>query len=182
MEVYQDKKAQLTKTSNECKHLFSEIARVHNTDPVQFKERKEEFKKKIMALSKSSREKWKNENENKIEKHEGYGQMLRWDYNDTFLSKFSPINEGKKITDNNPLFNIASVEEVDITAENEPYSKYEETQESAEIFSIWMLPELEESLGEMFEHHLDIVRDVMKSYLNDSDSNQIATVLSDTGN
>lgn len=162
MEKFKKKMAEKAMTSREYEQLFQEIAGTYNTDREKFEAMREEFEERVLVFSNPRREKWKQEHRNEVEGNDEFERIVRWDYDYTYLSKLSPLNEGKKITDNNPLFNLASIEELDISTESEPFVKYSGTQGSPEMFITWNMPEAKDATGNMFGDMLDIGGDVMK--------------------
>lgn len=167
MQIFKEKMTQQSLTSRECGQLFQEIAGTYNTNREKFELMREEFEERVLSISNPRRKKWKHEYREEVEGNDGFEKLVRWDYNDTYLSKLSPVNEGKKITDTNPLFNMASVEELDLSTESEPFTKYSGTQGTPEIFITWNMPGVKDATGDMFGYQLDIGGDIIKMKLDE---------------
>lgn len=155
-----EKAAQQNKMQEQ--QMFMEILGTIFSDPKTFEAKKQEYRNIIYNHGKEARELWLNEFRNEVESKRDYEKLLRWDHVDTLLTKFSPKNQGKIITDNNPLFNIMSVEEMDVAAENEPHYDKSGVQADLGAYIKWVMPNNERATGNIFKYLPEITRDQMR--------------------
>jgi len=167
IEVIKDHKKDIVADTADRDGFLKETTMLFYSNRKEFEKKREEFTERIMAYSSEKRGKWNSEVRDELERMTGFDRILRWDYDDTYLSKISPVNEGKKITDNNLLFNMASVEELDLSSENEPHPAYSGTQGSPGVITTFSLPTMYEAIGDMFGVRMEIGKDVMKMKVNE---------------
>lgn len=147
------------------KQMFMELVRMIFEDPERYKEEYPELRDKFYDLGREARILFKGEHREGVETKRDYERLLRWDHHDTLLSVLSPVNQGKLITDNNPLFNIVSVDELDISLENEPYYDKAGTQGNLGSFLKWMMPNNERASRNIFSYLPEITRDQLRMNL-----------------
>jgi len=162
LEVLKGHRKLIVEDIGERERFLRESTILYYSDRETFEEKREGFVKQVMEFSSEKREKWNSQIKVPLEGLKGFEQLLRWDYDDTYLSKLSPINEGKKITDNNLLFNMASIDELDLSSENEPHPAYSGTQGSPGVITTFSLPTMYEAIGDMFGVRMEIGQDVMR--------------------
>ncbi len=160
--LFKNKMMTKGKVQRDATALLHEMIFTYMQDPDNFEEHKAGLKERMDALSSEAREKWLTEHFPKIDGLKGYDRILRWDYEETLLATLSPENQGKSITDNNPLFNCSSVNELDQICEAEPFPKYPGTQGTPGINIFWGMPSLEQSGVDMFKYQLQIGSDALK--------------------
>lgn len=147
------------------KQMFMDLVRMIFEDPERYEKEYPELRNKFYDLGREARTLFKNEHREGIETKRDYERLLRWDHYDTLLSVLSPVNQGKLITDNNPVFNIVSVDELDISLENEPYYDKAGTQGNLGSFLKWMMPNNERASRNIFSYLPEITRDQLRMNL-----------------
>jgi len=167
LELLKNHNSHIAKDLAHRERFLKETTMLYHKDREVFEERRKEFVKVVEGFSVEKRAKWESEIRNELESTKGFDKILRWDYDDTYLSKLSPVNEGKEITDNNPLFNLASVDELDLSSENEPHPAYSGTQGSPGVITTFSLPTMYEVIGDMFGVRMDISKDIIKGKVNE---------------
>jgi len=142
--------------------MYIDLVKKIFTEPEKFQEEYSELRDKFYKHGIQARRIFLEEHRAEVEGKKGYDRILRWDHDVTLLSTLSPVNEGKFITDSNPIFNIVSVEELDVSTENEPYYDKAGTQGNLGSYLKWMMPNNERASKNIFKYLPEITRDQIR--------------------
>ncbi len=152
----------LTKRDIEIVSVFMEIAKTAEKNREAAEVLKREYEPFLKSFREETRDKWNREYRALVtdEKYREKGYMLRWDY-ETCLTKPSPVNEGKAITNSNHMYNILDQEEMDISYENEPiYGDPKVLGPS--LLAGYVMPNIEEATGDFYKYSLGILKDKIR--------------------
>jgi len=142
--------------------MYTDLIRMIFEEPERYKETYPELREKFYSYGDGARTLYKSQFLKEVEEKRDYNKLLRWDHEATLLCTPSPENTGKHITDSNAIFNIVSVEELDISLENEPYYDKAGTQGNLGSFLKWMMPNNERASRNIFSYLPEITRDQLR--------------------
>ena len=156
-------KDKILKKKLESTGIFMEILQKMSKDIEGFQDIREDYDKYLKDIRVRNRTKWHNENKRAVVGRDDtkHDYMLRWDL-DTCLTKASPLNEGKSITDSNHMYNILNQEEMDVSYENEPLWGEPDVWKDINMFITYIMQNIEDATGDHYNYILRIMRDRFK--------------------
>ncbi len=154
---------------------LTDIIQAAEVDTELHENLKREYEPYLRSIKAGTMDLWREEYKEmvNVEKYWKKGYMLRWD-KETCLCKPSPINEGKKFTDGNHMYNILDQEEMDVSYEFEPI--WGEPDAWGPNFMVgYIMPKMEVSTGDFYSYVVRIIRDKIGMQQEEMVEHQIPT-------